>query len=163
MKKILVISYDFAPLRSIAAQRVNSWVPGLSAYNLKPVLITRTWENNITNSTAYFEPDTSKPTFETQDLFEIHRFPLKLNLLDNALLKANQKNWIVLRKALTLCQSIGKWLPGINIDKAYLYQGARKALEKGEISAILVSGEPFILFKYAYALSKEYNIPFFLD
>jgi glycosyltransferase involved in cell wall biosynthesis len=161
--KILIISYDAQPLRSIAAKRVDSWVPGLSNYGIYPVLITRNWQDNIRNTEAYFEEDPGEAQIFKDEQAEIHRYPYKHRLLDKALLWCNKKRWFTLRKALTFLQIITKWLPFTHTDKAFLYEGAKKALDKGDISAILVSGEPFILFKYAYLLSKQYKVPFFLD
>ena len=47
--------------------------------------------------------------------------------------------------------------------KIELYRAAKKYLTQNDVDAIIATGDPFILFKYASQLSEKYSIPWIAD
>ena len=57
-----------------------------------------------------------------------------------------------------------KWFPFVNLEnERSLYYEARKELLKNEYDWVITSGEPFVLFKYALLLKKEFGVKISLD
>jgi hypothetical protein len=67
-----------------------------------------------------------------------------------------------IRKMLTAMQELGQYPLPIGAKRS-LFKAAQEFLKKERVDAILVTGEPFVLFKYANQLSKEFGIPWMAD
>ena len=67
-----------------------------------------------------------------------------------------------IRKMLTAMQELGQYPFPIGAKRS-LFKAAQEFLKKERVDAILVTGEPFVLFKYAHQLSKEFGIPWMAD
>src|SRR5262249_45098538 len=48
-------------------------------------------------------------------------------------------------------------------NRSNIYTEARKVLSENRYDAIIATGEPFILFRYARLLSKEFDVPWIAD
>lgn len=163
MKKALILCYDFPPLPSIGAQRPYSWFLHLHKYGFYPTVICRKWKKNITLHKEYFEADNgSEELIETPEN-RLIRVPHVQSIKDKLITAFGMNRFVYIRKLLTFFEIFFKWLLNIFDDKYYLYQRANDLLKNEKFDVILVTGEPFILFKYGYRLSKNYNVPLYLD
>ena len=163
MKKVLILCYDFPPLPSIGAQRPSSFFRHLPKYGFYPVVITRKWKNNITNHNEYFEADEGKEEMTQNNSSTLIRLPEKQSFKNKLITRHGINNYVLLRRAISLTEVFFKWLFAAADDKYYICKRANEYLQKNEVDFILATGEPFILFKYAYSLSKEFGIPIVLD
>lgn len=163
MKKVLILCYDFPPLPSIGAQRPSSFLRHLPKYGFHPVIITRKWKNNITTQSEYFEADKGREEITENDLSTLIRLPEKQSFKNRLIAKYGINKYVFLRKAISFSEVFFKWLMPVADDKYYICKRAKEYLQKNKVDFILATGEPFILFKYAYSLSKEFNIPLLLD
>ncbi len=143
----------------MGAQRPHSWYKYFSKFGVSPVIVTRHWEgvrygtnDNLTKITE------DKVTTEVNDLGIIIRAPFRQNLRDKLMMKYGSRyGW--LRKVLTIFYNIIDLLT-IHFDsKREIYLAAKNYLSNHKVDYIIATGEPYILFKYASQLSKEFGIP----
>jgi glycosyltransferase involved in cell wall biosynthesis len=90
------------------------------------------------------------------------RTPYTPNLSNRLLLKYGEHRFALLRKIISGFYENAQFL--INKGpKVGLYKEARKFLKTNSVDAIIATGDPFVLFKYASQLSTEFNIPWVAD
>ncbi|MDA3883097.1 MAG: hypothetical protein PF481_07415 [Bacteroidales bacterium] len=164
MKKILILAYDFPPYNSIGGQRPYSWFRYFKNNNLKPIVITRHWDNNIQNPVDYITPSSiSSVTCEESDEGIIYRVPFKPNLRDSFILRFGNSSFSYIRKILSLWYILTEFFIPFFDSKRKIYQEAKKICAQHSISCIVATGEPFILFAYASRLSKKTKVPWIAD
>lgn len=156
MKNILILAYDFPPLNSIGAQRPFSWFSYMKDNGLNPIVVTIDWEKEI--------PPASNSSILNLENENIHRVSIIPTLRDQLIKKYGMNRFITIRKALSLLISITQYLPSSIGDNKYnIYKEAKKIIEFNKIDAIIATGEPFVLFKYAHKLAKKHNIKWYAD
>ncbi|MGC9331194.1 MAG: glycosyltransferase [Bacteroidales bacterium] len=163
MKKVLILAYDFPPYVSVGGLRPYAWYKYFHEFGLYPVVVTRQWGNQYGNHLDYIAPgESNKTIIEKSKTSTIIRTPYKPNLSNRLLLKYGEKRFRLLRKAITAYYEFMQFLFFVG-PKAGLYRGAKQYLKQNGVDAIIATGEPFILFKYASALSKKFHIPWVAD
>lgn len=163
MKKVLILAYDFPPYVSVGGLRPYSWYKYLKEYGIEPIVITRQWGNKYGNYLDYIAPGKSKETIiEQSDKGTIIRTPYKPNIANKIMLRygANKFSWI--RKAITGYFEIMQWVFNVG-PKSGIYRGAGYYLKNHSVDCIIATGEPFVLFKYASKLSKDFKITWIAD
>ena len=94
---------------------------------------------------------------------EIHYTKSSKSIVEKRLLNQKKNGWIILRKIISFLNAFLKFNYS-KLDKTYnLYKYTKSFINENNVDYLLVSGEPFILFKYGYQLSEKYNIPWFAD
>ncbi|MDB4534300.1 hypothetical protein N9242_05450 [Vicingaceae bacterium] len=161
MKKALIICYDFPPLPSVGSQRPFSWSKNFYSNNIFPIVITRKWKDKINNVASYFEKDSKGDEIEESS----EKLIIKCSYKGNFKSKLFSSNFFinVLRRIITVFEHLLKWKMSPFDESYFLYEKSRSYLLQNKIDFILVSGQPFTLFKYAYKLSKEFDVPYVLD
>lgn len=153
MKKIIILCYDFPPLNSIGAQRPNSWYQNFKSFGLYPIVITNNWTKLECRNNKIIR----------EEVGEIHYIKSSKYNVEKLLSTQKKIGWIILRKIISFINAFLKFNYS-KIDKTYnLYDYSKSFINKNNIDFLLVCGEPFILFKYGYQLSEQYNIPWFAD
>ncbi len=163
MKKILILAYDFPPYSSVGSERPYSWYKHFNKFNVYPIIVTRNWNITYNNNLDYIAPSSNKENItETNEFGSIIKSPFSPDLSNRILLKYGNNKFSYIRKLFSgityFFQHIFLFGPKLNI-----YKAAKQFLEKNKVDAILVTGDPFILFKYGHMLSSEFNIPWFAD
>lgn len=162
-KKVLILAYDFPPYVSVGGLRPYNWFKYLNEFGVYPVVVTRQWENRHGNFLDYVSPsDLNKVVEETLQSGTIIRAPYFPNLSNRLLLKFGGKRFRTIRKLITAYYEFTQYLFNTG-PKVELYKAAREFLRDNKVDAIVASGEPFVLFKYASQLSKEFDIPWIAD
>lgn len=162
MKKVLVLAYDFPPLISIGAQRPYSWYKyfGQNGYDI--TVVTRQWDSSYNAPQDFIQPLGTKVEVESDTHRKVIRVPFEPNLRDKMLLNYGNK-FSLLRKVLSFFYTFAEHL-SLSFDaKAAIYHAAEEEIETNKPDIIIATGEPFILFKYASALSAKYNITWIAD
>ena len=163
MKKLLILAYDFPPYVSVGGLRPYAWYRYLKEYGVKPVVVTRQWGNKYGNELDYIAPGESNETIvETTEYGTIIRTPYKPNLANRIMLKYGRSKFALIRKLVTAWYEFMQFLFFVG-PKSGLYRGAKEYLKHNKVDAIIATGEPFVLFKYASALSTQFNIPWVAD
>lgn len=163
MKNLLILAYDFPPYVAVGALRPYSWYQYLKKYDVYPIVVTRQYSNTYGDARDYVAPGTSNETIvEETDFGTIIRTPYKPNLANKLFLKYGNSKFVFLRKLITAWYEFMQFIFNIG-TKSGLYYGAKEYLANHKVDAIIATGDPFILFKYASALSKKHNVPFIAD
>ncbi len=161
MRKVLIISYFFPPCNLTASQRVASWAKYLNKSGYYPIVVTRKWEKHIQSFKDCHYPTSEGVHIENHDNFEVHYTPYKTNLRD----RLHTKNrFSLLKRFLSLIEIIFQnfWFSACPFSN--MYDHANLLIQKGQdISAIIVSGNPFVQFRFGYRLNKSFNIPWVAD
>lgn len=163
MKQLLILAYDFPPYVSVGGLRPYAWYRYLKEYGVEPVVVTRQWGNKYGNELDYIAPGESNETIvETTEYGTIIRTPYKPNLANRIMLKYGKSRFALIRKMVTAWYELMQFLFFVG-PKSGLYRGAKEYLKHNKVDAIIATGEPFVLFKYASALSTQFNIPWVAD
>tara|TARA_B110001452_G_scaffold263086_1_gene264030 strand:- start:78 stop:1370 length:1293 start_codon:yes stop_codon:yes gene_type:complete len=161
MKKILIISYFFPPCNLTASQRVSSWAKHLNKSGYYPIVITRKWERHIKSFQDCHYPTSAGVDIKKHNHYEVHYTPYKANLRD----RLHTKNkFSLLKRFLSLFEIVFQnfWFSACPFSNIYDHANVL-IQEKQDISAIIVSGNPFVQFRFGYRLNKSFNIPWVAD
>lgn len=164
MKRALILAHDFPPYTSIGALRPASWYRYFKDSGIYPVVVTRRWDNIKQNVADVVKPSQRQYVgYQHSPSGTVVRVPYKPNYRDKLILRYGIERFNFLRRGLTFFYSLTKfiWRRADNTD--IIYQYARKVIQENKIDVIIATGEPFILFKYGYFLSKEFNIRWIAD
>ena len=101
MKKILILSYFFPPSTITGSYRVNSWAKHLSKFGFYPIIVTRTWNENINNYYDLSSSFSNEIIHEKHENYEVYYMPYKPNLRDKIINKYGENKFQILRKFLT--------------------------------------------------------------
>lgn len=161
--KVLILAYDFPPYVSAGGLRPYSWKKYLIECNIYPVIVTRQWVDKGGNPCGYVSPGESNKVISKQTLnHTVIAAPYFPNLANKILLKFGEKKFKWLRKTISAFYEVLQFIR-LSGPKASLYYAAREYIMANKTDAIVATGDPFVLFKYAQQLSKEFDIPWFAD
>jgi hypothetical protein len=163
MKKVLILAYDFPPYVSVGGLRPYNWYRYLKEFGIEPIVVTRQWSNTHGNHLDYIAPSEDKnEVIEINQFGQIIRAPYIPNLANRIMLRHGDKKWYYLRRSISAFYEFTQFVLPVG-PKIELYKAARKYLQKNHVDAIIVTGDPFILFKYASLLNKEFGMPWIAD
>lgn len=163
IKKLLILAYDFPPYVSVGGLRPYAWYNYLKEFGVYPIVVTRQWSNDYGDERDYVAPSKSQETIiEKNEYGTIIRTPYKPNLANKILLKYGNHKFALIRKAISAFYEFSQFIFFIG-PKSGLYQGAKNYLKTNRVDAIIATGEPFVLFKYASKLSTRHSIPWIAD
>jgi glycosyltransferase involved in cell wall biosynthesis len=160
LQKILIISYFFPPCELTASRRTESWAKELTALNYDVHVLTRKWETPVKTFKDMHKPTSEGIGSVIKDGYRITSVPHKSNLRDKLLIKSN---YVFLRKILTIKELIFQ-----NIFLKYssyysFYEKSREIIKADKNQLVIISGQPFVLFKLGFLLNKEFNINWVSD
>ena len=163
MKKVLILAYDFPPYVSVGGLRPFAWYNYLKEFGVEPIVVTRQWGNAHGNRLDYISAGSSKQSIvEVSEHGTIIRSPYKPNFANRLLLKHGDHRYRFLRKSISAYYEFAQFLLPIG-PKIELYKAAKHYLKNNQVDAIIATGDPFVLFRYASKLSKAFNIPWIAD
>lgn len=160
--KVLILSYAFPPVPLISAQRAYAFHKFLPREGIETVTVTRKWREGLTGHDDLYEVDSGKVEQEIIDASKVIRVPFKGNLKFR-LVRTRLWPLRIIRKLITLLQTLLQWRFLFLGDYYPLYRESKHILRKEQVDCILVTGQPFVLFHYARLLSAKFDIPYFLD
>lgn len=163
MKHLLILAYDFPPYVSVGGLRPYAWYKYLKEFGIEPVVVTRQWGNVYGNELDYIAPGSSRETIvEDSECGTIIRTPYKPNLANRLMLRYGKNRFSFLRKSITAFYEIAQFVFFVG-PKSCIWRGAKNYLKDNKVDAIIATGEPFVLFRYASVLGKKYNLPWIAD
>ena len=162
MKEILIISYFYPPCSLTAAQRPAGWVKHLHTFGYKPIVITRNWDVTLTKPEDQLRDAGNRIIIEKTETHEIHYLPYRATLRDRLF---NSSNLFLKKcsKIVTFINSIGENFSNRFIPFGDFYDYTEGLIQKHKFSSIIVTGNPFVQFRFGYLLSKKYTIPWLAD
>jgi glycosyltransferase involved in cell wall biosynthesis len=164
MRNVIVISYFFPPCNLTASQRVYSWAKYLHLFGIYPTIVTRRWDHEITKLSDVSKSTLNEVLYEKNDNYEVYYLPYRANLRDRLYTKSEIKNKLM-RRFLSLVEVFFQLWTNRVIPYKNLYTFSKDLIAKHptKFELLLISGNPFIQFKFGYFLSKKYNIPWIAD
>ena len=155
MKKILIISYYYPPANFVGSERIASFAKHLYKFGVYPIIITRNWNPNQTNTyEKVLDNEFKHRIYKTYEEFYM---PYIKSLRD----KLFRYNGFVLskvRRLLTIVEIIHSRFDLNALPYTNLYTQARNILKNDqEISVVIISGSPFEAFQFGYKLKKEFS------
>ena len=163
MIKLLILAYDFPPYVSVGGLRPYNWYKYFKRMGIEPVVITRQWSNKYGNHLDYIAAgDSDQIQTEKTEFGTIVRAPYRPNLANRLMLKYGEHKYHFIRKIISAWYEVMQWF-FITGPKASLYRAADDYLKHHPVDAIIATGDPFVLFRYANRLSRKYNLPWVAD
>lgn len=164
MYKVLILAYEYPPYVSIAVQRPFSWFKYLKNFGIEPVVVTRHWEADVKDAEDYVRPSQMQvKTIEELPEGTVIRVPFQPNFRDRLFLRYGATRFPILRRLLTLYYYVFIYFFDRSDRDHAIYEAAEAYVSENKVDLIIASGNPFILFKYAYRLSKKFKLPYILD
>lgn len=164
MKKVIILAHDFPPYTSIGALRPFSWFKFFHEFGIYPIVITRQWDSAKQSPVDVVRG--SVLAYETRTNLEngtIIRIPYLPNLRDKVILRFGLDKMNFVRRFLTFYYSIAKYISSRSDNTFWFQSQGQRVIDYDHCDVIIATGEPFFLFKYAYELSIQNNIPWISD
>src|ERR1700752_4271608 len=163
MKKVLILAYDFPPYVSVGGLRPYCWFKYLKEFGIHPIVVTRQWENKHGNHLDYISAGSSNESIiEESQYGTVVSAPYHPNLANKIMLKYGNTKFKLLRKIISAYYEFTQFIFPVG-PKASIYFAANEYLKKNSVDAIIATGDPFVLFKYASQLGRKYNVPWIAD
>ena len=164
LKKVLILSYFFPPCNLTAAQRSLGWARTLHLHGYYPVIITRNWEHHINSPDDMHHDSGSELISEQHEGYEVFYIPFRGNLRDRIYSKYGKSKYSLLRKGLSFLELIGHNYSNAAIPFSDIYDFANSYINSNkDVEAIVVTGNPFEIFRFGYLLNRKFNIPWIAD
>ncbi|MCF8408702.1 MAG: hypothetical protein K9G36_06965 [Crocinitomicaceae bacterium] len=158
-KKILILCNDFPPINSVGADRPYSWYKYFKEFNLEPIVITKNW---ITDGHTPFNEVSVERSVEKTEFGTIIR-AARTKTPSVWFRSIFGQRLSVIRKALTLIEKLMSFSVFSFDQNRAIYKEAVEFISKNQVSLIITTGEPFVLFKYGYLLKIKNKIPWIAD
>ena len=161
LEKILIISYFYPPCNLTASQRVESWAKYLNKSGYYPIIITRKWEKQVKSFDDCHYSTSKEVLIEKNETYEVYYCPYSANLRDRL---HTEKRFLFFKKALSVIEVVfqniwGRLCPYNN----FLAEAEDIINSEHKIHAVIISGNPFVQFKFGYEINMKYNIPWIAD
>jgi glycosyltransferase involved in cell wall biosynthesis len=163
-KKVLIITYFFPPCNLTAGQRSLGWAQYLKDFGYEPIIVTRNWDQVINGPEDMHHTSGIELQTEKNDAYTAYYLPFKGNLRDRLYSRYGKSKFSLVRKALSLFELIGHHFITSLIPFANLYRFADQYLTKNkDVAAVIVSGNPFELFRFGFLLHRKHKLPWIAD
>ena len=164
MQRILLISYFFPPCNLTASERVSSWARHLNKFGYYPIVISRRWDNKIKNLSDVSLATPEEVLYEKHEHYESYLVPYLPNLKDRIYARFGNEKYVMPRRALSMIELIMQRYLNWFIPFKNIGDFANEFIAKNEdIKKVVISGNPYILFKFGYQLNKKYGTSWIAD
>jgi hypothetical protein len=161
--KVLILAHDFPPYVSVGGLRPYSWMKYLSVYDIHPVIVTRNWNDEQTDTNSFIRASTIQTVEQLyEEEYTLIKTPFRPNFAHRLLLKKGPSHYRILRQFYSLMMELLQFFLPIG-TKRPIYCAAKDYLKTYKVDMIIATGEPFVLFHYAKKLSAEYGVPWIAD
>ncbi len=163
-KKVLIITYFFPPCNLTAGQRSLGWAKYLKKFGYDPIIVTRNWEHVINGPEDMHHVSGKTLITEENEDYTVHYLPFRGNLRDQLYSRYGKSKFVLVRKALSLIELIGHHFITSLIPFSNLYRFADKYIsDNQDVAAVIISGNPFELFRFGYCLHHTHRLPWIAD
>jgi hypothetical protein len=161
--KVLILAHDFPPYVSVGGLRPYSWMKYLSEYDIHPVIVTRNWNDEQTDTNSFIRASTIQTVEQLyEEEYTLIKTPFRPNFAHRLLLKKGPSHYRILRQFYSLMMELLQFFLPIG-TKRPIYCAAKDYLKTYKVDMIIATGEPFVLFHYAKKLSAEFGVPWIAD
>lgn len=152
MKKILLITNDFPPKKSVGSERTYSWYKYFAKKDYQLIVVTKNWKSRQYQNKSDNLIDTNHVII-APDSNDISSIMLR---------KFGKNKFSIIRKFFTFFFKHTQYFLPLGVHKN-IGKEAEKYLNNNKVDLIIATGEPFVLFKYASQLAKKFEIPWIGD
>lgn len=164
LTRVVILTYFFPPCNLTAAQRSYGWARHLKESGYYPIVITRNWEHHIGGPHDMHVDSGTELIHEKNEDFEVYYVPFRGNLRDRLYSKYGKNRFNLLRKALSFWELFGHHFTNSAIPFSNLYDFAEGFIAKNkDVKALIVSANPFEIFRFGFLLNRKLNIPWIAD
>ena len=163
MQKVLIISYFFPPCNLSASHRAFAWACHLKEFGYYPTIITRSWEKEIKAPMDAFNKSGNRMKHEKFKNYEVFYLPYLPSLRDKIYTKYGDAKCVRIRKLLTLFELLTQYITNFFIPFNNIYKFTAEYLKKNNINKVIITANPFILFKFGFILKKKLNVKWIAD
>lgn len=163
MKKIFLLSFYFTPCTLTPSQRITYWAKNFHKIGLYPIVITRDWPEKIGSHSDTKIQFGSKIRHEKHENFEVYYLPFKPGILDKSYLRWGENS---LRPLFLLTKLLDVIISGFTLkfsSFSNFYPLLKEIQAKHKLDQLIISGEPFYLFKIGYLASKKLGLSWIAD
>jgi glycosyltransferase involved in cell wall biosynthesis len=166
MEKVLILAYNFPPSTRASANRAKAWAMYMHEFNYYPIIVTRHWdeESQITFEHGR-QPCGNELEIKKFDTYEVHYLPYRPLIRDRLFVKHSNKIWFkIFSKIYTYIQFFAIYYSNLFIPYSNIQKHAETILNRDKkITKMVVTVFPVLFFKFAYSLSKKYNLKWIAD
>jgi glycosyltransferase involved in cell wall biosynthesis len=156
--KIIILSYFFPPCNITASQRALSWAKYLGEFGFYPIVITRNWERPVHYPTDLHHDTHQTVIHQKFGTYEVYYLPYKQSFRDKLYTRKEKSRLPILRQLLTFWELIMQNFVDFVIPFRNFYSFTKQFLKKNaDISLMVVTANPYVLFKFANRLKKDFN------
>lgn len=164
LERILILAYYFPPCNMPGANRPYGWAKFLSENGYYPVIVTRSWQNEIHNPSDILLGSGKELEHNSFPTYEVYYVPYRQNLRDKIYTKYGEKKFVLIRKLLTFWELIfSNYFISMSSYKDLYYFARRFLVKNPDIKLLVATGAPYMLFKYGYLLKKKFKIKWMAD
>jgi glycosyltransferase involved in cell wall biosynthesis len=163
MKEILIISYFFPPCNLTAAQRTFGWAKYLKNFGYFPIIITRNWDKEIKEPKDVSVPSGRQIKHIRNSDYEVYYIPFKGSIKDKIYSKYGENKMVVLRRFLSFVEILGQNFSNHFNTFKVAYKLSKKLISEKDIKLLIISGNPFIQFRFGYLLNKKFKLKWIAD
>lgn len=163
LRKILLISFYFSPCTLTPSQRISYWAKHLHKLGFYPTVITREWSGKIESHFDTKKPMGTDIRHEKFDTYEVYYLPFKPGILDKAYQKWGEGKLRVLFLLTKLVDVIVAKLTLRFTSFHNFFPLVKKLNDKEKFEKLIISGEPFYLFKIGYLSRKNLGLNWIAD
>ena len=163
MKKVLLVSFYFRPCTLTPAQRITYWAENFYKLGIYPIVITREWNEKINSHSDTKIPLGTSVRHEKFDHYEVYYLPFKPGILDKAYLKWGETG---LRPLFLLVKILDVILAFFTLrftSFSNFFSVIKAVQEKENCGQMIISGEPFYLFKLGYLAKRKLGLNWIAD
>lgn len=163
MKRILIITQYFEPCTLTPSQRITYWVKNFHKIGFYPTVITREWTEETQSHFETKKPLGDKIRYEKYPEFDVYYLPFRPGILDRSYLKFGET---ALRPIFLLTKLADVFLAGFTLKFTSfrsLEKFAVSLIQKETFESVIISGEPFYLFRIGFELNRKVGINWIAD
>lgn len=163
MKRVFLISFYFTPCTLTPSQRITYWAKNFHKIGFYPIIITREWNDEIRSHSNTKIPLGINIRHEKYENFEVYYLPFKPGILDKAYLSWGEN---FLRPLFLLVKVLDVFLASFTLrftSYANFFPLLKKLAKELKVNRLIISGEPFYLFKVGYLANKRLGMDWIAD
>lgn len=163
LRKILLISFYLYPCTLTPSQRISYWAKHLHKLGFYPTVVTREWSGKIK---SHFDTKKAIGTEIRHEKFETHEvyyLPFRPGILDKAYEKWGEGKFRILFLLTKLLDVVlVKWTLRFTSFKNF-FPFVKKINDQEHFEKLIISGEPFYLFKVGYLSHIKLGLDWIAD
>lgn len=160
MKRLLILTAFFPPCTLAPSWRVVGWARHLARFGWEPTVVCRYWG---AGEDPYALPPERDVRHERADGYSIYWIPYLPNARDRWIQSHGLNRGVAWRRALSLAlavlERVSPSFDALRASRTFVLE----YLQRERVDALLVTGNPFTLFRVGYDAHRQYGIPWIAD